>query len=198
MLNLFRTSVKKVYRTKAYPAGDSQEVNGHVTRAGWESEKCVLDLRLEAQTSQPQHGYHQYHKLQRFGLHVEVYSREPIFLREKLIGTTSVVLKEYLDKYDKNSEVSKSTEEVGSFQLRKKNSNKPQGFVDVSIRILVEKEEPSSQPVDEGFKFADNNSSFNLALANVFKLHICKLISDFMLMHLLKKRVHHDDARPIE
>ncbi|KAM3358606.1 hypothetical protein P3S68_021539 [Capsicum galapagoense] len=84
--------------------------------------------------------------LQDLALHVEVYSREPILLREKLMGTASVVLKEYLDKYDKNSEVSKSTEEVGSFQLRKKNSNKPQGFVDVSIRISVEKEEPSSQP----------------------------------------------------
>ncbi|KAF3650942.1 hypothetical protein FXO38_16878 [Capsicum annuum] len=84
--------------------------------------------------------------LQDLALHVKVYSREPIFLREKLMGTPSVVLKEFLDKYDKNSEVSKSTKEVGSFQLLKKNSNKPQGFVDVSIRISVEKEEPSSQP----------------------------------------------------
>ncbi|PHT86915.1 hypothetical protein T459_09021 [Capsicum annuum] len=136
--------------------------------------------------------------LQDLALHVEVYSREPIFLKEKLMGTATVVLKEFLDKYNKNSEVSKPTEEVGSFQLRKKNSNKPQGFVDVSIRISEEKEEPSSQPDntldqepvlsqiltrvfsnlmtyglklgDEGFKLADNSSGFNLALANGCKL----------------------------
>lgn len=101
--------------------------------------------------------------LQDLALHVEVYSREPIFLGEKLMGTTTVVLKEFLDQYNKNSEVSKPIEEVGSFQLRKKNSNKPQGFVDVSIRISEEREEPSSQPGDkEGFKLADNSSGFNL------------------------------------
>ncbi|KAM3355556.1 hypothetical protein P3S68_022269 [Capsicum galapagoense] len=108
--------------------------------------------------------------LQDLALHVEVYSREPIFLKEKLMGTATVVLKEFLDKYNKNSKVSKPTEEVGSFQLRKKNSNKPQGFVDVSIRLSEEKEEPSSQPGDEGFKLADNSSGFNLALANGCKL----------------------------
>ncbi|XP_016449101.1 uncharacterized protein LOC107774138 [Nicotiana tabacum] len=97
-------------------------------------------------------------------LHVEVYSREPIFLREKLLGTATVILKEFLDKYNNNSEVSKPIEEVGSFQLRRKNSNKPQGFVDVSIRISEEREEPSSLPGDnEGFKLADNCSGFNLA-----------------------------------
>lgn len=79
-------------------------------------------------------------------LHVEVYSREPIFLREKLLGTATVILKEFLDKYNNNTEVSKPIEEVGSFQLRRKNSNKPQGFVDVSIRISEEREEPSSLP----------------------------------------------------
>ncbi|XP_016512366.1 uncharacterized protein LOC107829414 [Nicotiana tabacum] len=97
-------------------------------------------------------------------LHVEVYSREPIFLREKLLGTATVILKEFLDKYNNNTEVSKPIEEVGSFQLRRKNSNKPQGFVDVSIRISEEREEPSSLPGDnEGFKLADNSSGFNLA-----------------------------------
>ncbi|CAN4123437.1 unnamed protein product [Withania somnifera] len=102
--------------------------------------------------------------LQDLALHVEVYSREPIFLREKLMGTATVVLKEFLDKYNKNSEVSKPIEEVGSFQLRKKNSSKPQGFVDVSIRISEGGEEPSLQLGDkEGFKLADSSSGFNLA-----------------------------------
>ena len=71
-------------------------------------------------------------------LNVEVYSREPLFLREKLRGTATVMLKEFLVKHCKNSEGSKQmVEDVGSFQLRK-NSNKPQGFIDVSIRILEE------------------------------------------------------------
>lgn len=101
--------------------------------------------------------------LQDLALNVEVYSREPIFLREKLMGTATVLLKEFLDKYNKNSEVSKPIEEVGSFQLRKKNSNKPQGFIDVSIRVSEEREESSSQPGEkEGFKLADNSSGFNL------------------------------------
>lgn len=99
--------------------------------------------------------------LQDLDLHVEVYSREPIFLREKLMGTATVLLKEFLDKYNKNSE---PIEVVGSFQLRRKNSNKPQGFIDVSIRISEEREEPSSQPGEkEGFNLADNSSGFNMA-----------------------------------
>lgn len=79
-------------------------------------------------------------------LHVEVYSREPLFLREKLQGSATILLKEFLAKHDKNSEASArpGTEEVGSYQLRKKSSNKPQGFVDVSIRISEDREEPSS------------------------------------------------------
>lgn len=80
-------------------------------------------------------------------LHVEVYSREPIFLRERLLGTATIALKEFLAKYSKNSEGSRSgIEEVGSYQLRKKNSNKPQGFIDVSVCISEEREEPSSYP----------------------------------------------------
>ncbi|XP_010554734.1 PREDICTED: uncharacterized protein LOC104824373 [Tarenaya hassleriana] len=76
-------------------------------------------------------------------LHVEVYSREPIFLREKLQGTATVVLKEFLAKYSnkRRSSMRSEEEEVGSFQLRRKNSNKPHGFVDVSIRISAEREE---------------------------------------------------------
>ncbi|KAL2549951.1 Calcium-dependent lipid-binding (CaLB domain) family protein [Forsythia ovata] len=81
---------------------------------------------------------------QDLALQVEVYSREPIFLRQSLLGTATIVLKEFMDKYISNSEVSKPVEEVGSFQLRKKNSNKPQGFVDISIRISEERKDPGS------------------------------------------------------
>lgn len=78
-------------------------------------------------------------------LHVEVYSREPIFLRERHQGTATIVLKEFLAKHKKSSEVSRpGIEELGSYQLRKRNSNKPQGFVDVSIQISEDREEPSS------------------------------------------------------
>ncbi|KAK9134731.1 hypothetical protein Syun_014061 [Stephania yunnanensis] len=65
-------------------------------------------------------------------LHVEVYSRDPIFLREKLQGTAIVELKEFLGK---NTNERLSSEGVGSFQLLKKNSEKPRGFVNVSFRI---------------------------------------------------------------
>lgn len=82
---------------------------------------------------------------QDMALNVEVYSREPIFLRERLQGTATILLKEFLAKYSKNSKGSGSgTEELGSYQLRKRNSNKPQGFIDISIRISEEREEPSS------------------------------------------------------
>ncbi|KAM7491806.1 hypothetical protein LguiA_034727 [Lonicera macranthoides] len=102
-------------------------------------------------------------KFKDLALHVEVYSREPIFLRERLQGTATVFLKEFLDKYVKNSEVSKPIEDVGSFQLRKGNSSKPQGFVDISIRVSEEKEEPTSYPGDEeGFKLSDHNNGINL------------------------------------
>ncbi|XVE86006.1 hypothetical protein DITRI_Ditri18aG0001300 [Diplodiscus trichospermus] len=85
-------------------------------------------------------------------LRVEVYSREPIFLREKLQGTATVALKEFLAKHSNNSSSSRvGTEEVGSYQLRKRNSNKPQGFIDISIRISEEmREEPGLYPGDEG------------------------------------------------
>ncbi|KAK6271592.1 PREDICTED: uncharacterized protein LOC18587532 [Theobroma cacao] len=84
-------------------------------------------------------------------LNVEVYSREPIFLRERLQGTATVALKEFLAKHSNNSSSSGAgTEKVGSYQLRKRNSNKPQGFVDISIRISEERDEPSSFPGNEG------------------------------------------------
>lgn len=74
--------------------------------------------------------------LQDLCLTVEVHSREPLFLREKLYGTAIIQLKEFFLKLANNSDgLSSGIEEVGSFQLRKKRSEKPLGFVDVSIRI---------------------------------------------------------------
>ncbi|CAL0317818.1 unnamed protein product [Lupinus luteus] len=81
-------------------------------------------------------------------LNLEVYSRDPFFLTEKLHGSANVVLKEFLVK---NSEVSRARdEEVGSYQLRRKKSNKPRGFIDVSIRVSEDKEEPNSHQGDGG------------------------------------------------
>ncbi|TKY56396.1 BON1-associated protein 2 [Spatholobus suberectus] len=78
-------------------------------------------------------------------LNVEVYSRDPVFLTEKLHGSATVVLKEFLAKQVHNSQ------EVGSYQLRKKKSNKPRGFIDVSIRVSEDKEDPNFHPQgDEG------------------------------------------------
>lgn len=80
-------------------------------------------------------------------LHVQVYSREPIFLREKLQGTATIVLKEFLAKHNKGTGASRpATEEFGSYQLRAENSSKTQGFIDISIRISEEKEELLSYP----------------------------------------------------
>ncbi|KAK9117273.1 hypothetical protein Sjap_016220 [Stephania japonica] len=58
--------------------------------------------------------------------------RDPIFLREKLQGSTIVGLKKILAKHAKKRS---SVEEVGSFQLRKRRSGKPQGFVDAPFRF---------------------------------------------------------------
>lgn len=80
---------------------------------------------------------------QDLALNVEVYSRDPFFLTEKLHGSATVLLKEFLQK--QNFEVSsQGNEEIGSYQLRKKKSSKPRGFVDVSIRVSEDKEEPGS------------------------------------------------------
>ncbi|XP_027333701.1 uncharacterized protein LOC113848411 [Abrus precatorius] len=88
---------------------------------------------------------------QDLALNVEVYSRDPVFLTEKLHGSATVVLKEYLAKHVHNSQTSKpGLEEVGSYQLRRKKSNKPRGFIDVSIRVSEDKEEPNSHPEGDG------------------------------------------------
>ncbi|KAJ7965180.1 Calcium-dependent lipid-binding (CaLB domain) family protein [Quillaja saponaria] len=106
--------------------------------------------------------------LQDLALHVEVYSREPLFLREKLQGSAAVVLKEFLAKQANDSEVPRlGAEEVGSYQLRKRNSNKPQGFIDISIRITEEKEEPSPSPGNNGrFMLKDRGNTINLPSAS--------------------------------
>lgn len=97
-------------------------------------------------------------------LNVEVYSREPIFLRERLQGTATIILKEFLDKFVKISEEYRVVEEVGSFQLRKRNSNKPQGFVDVSIRVSEEKDDNNIFAGDNGeIKLMDYNNGINLS-----------------------------------
>ncbi|KAL5711558.1 hypothetical protein ACHQM5_021995 [Ranunculus cassubicifolius] len=70
-------------------------------------------------------------------LHVQVYSRDAIFLRERLQGSAVVLPKELLTTTNRE-EGSRSEEQVGSFQLRKKHNNsgkQAQGFIDVSIRI---------------------------------------------------------------
>ena len=66
-----------------------------------------------------------------------------MFLKERLQGTATIGLKDFLYKHRKNSD-DQHVEEVGSFQLRKKSSNKPQGFVDVSFRISPETDERNS------------------------------------------------------
>ncbi|XP_018472865.1 uncharacterized protein LOC108844144 isoform X2 [Raphanus sativus] len=97
------------------------------------------------------------------GLHVEVYSREPFFLRKKLHGTATVSLKEFLAKFKKQS--SSVVEETGSYQLRKTNSIKPQGFVDVSVRISAERQDFGGF-TDFGGVMLSNNSGHNTSGQN--------------------------------
>lgn len=80
-------------------------------------------------------------KLKELSLTVEVHRREPIFLREHLQGVAVVPLKEFIAKFVRDDEGSRSlVEETGSFQLRKRSSGKPKGLVDVSISISEERE----------------------------------------------------------
>ncbi|XP_074286468.1 uncharacterized protein LOC141611751 [Silene latifolia] len=107
-------------------------------------------------------------EVQELSLNVEVYSREPVFLKEKLQGIASINLREFLVKYSRNVEGSskEGNEDVGSFQLRAKKSNKPQGFIDVSVRISDVKTEGSSSYStigdEEGFNL-QNGSGITLA-----------------------------------
>lgn len=79
-------------------------------------------------------------KIQEIVLHVEVYSREPIFLREKFQGMTTIELKEFFTKAE-NVPCEKEEHELkGSFKLRRKNCTEARGVVDVSVRISMERE----------------------------------------------------------
>ncbi|XP_006644906.1 uncharacterized protein LOC102704098 [Oryza brachyantha] len=94
--------------------------------------------------------------LQRMELTVEVYRREPIFLREHLQGTAVIQLKEYFDKFAQGNEPSGVEEETTSFQLRRKKSDKPHGFVDISIRICKEGNNCATfSGSQEGLKYPD-------------------------------------------
>ncbi|XP_024168893.1 uncharacterized protein LOC112175446 [Rosa chinensis] len=71
--------------------------------------------------------------------------------QRKATGDSYYSLERVSVKHNKNSENSRhGVEEVGSYQLRKKNSNKPQGFVDVSIHISEDVEGRSSYTGNEG------------------------------------------------
>ncbi|RWW13343.1 hypothetical protein GW17_00022935 [Ensete ventricosum] len=104
--------------------------------------------------------------LQALALTVEVYKREPIFLREKLQGTAVIPLKEFLVKFLNAAEPSRGgMKESGSFQLRKRNSTMPHGFIDVSIHISDNTHQSTSrQGTDEGFRYSGNEEGITLAI----------------------------------
>lgn len=89
-------------------------------------------------------------------LTVEVYRREPIFLREHLQGAAVVQMKEYLEKFAHGEERSEVIEETGSFQLRRRKSDKAHGFVDISIRICNQEDDHGRfSGLSEGLKNSD-------------------------------------------
>ncbi|KAG5036006.1 hypothetical protein GLYMA_04G224600v4 [Glycine max] len=104
--------------------------------------------------------------IQDLALNVEVYSIDPVFFTEKLLGSATVFLREFLVKRVKNSEVSKPRQkEVGSYQLRKKKSSKPRGFIDILIRISDKKKEPNSHPGSkEGILLLDDGDGTQLTI----------------------------------
>ncbi|XP_048140606.1 uncharacterized protein LOC115748211 [Rhodamnia argentea] len=106
--------------------------------------------------------------LQDLVLQVEVYSRDPVFLTEKLQGTANIALREFLVTFHRKSEASRSVNgEVGSYQLRKKSSGKPWGFVDVSIRVSKEGDEPSFYTGNEGGIVLMGNNNHLIDLGNL-------------------------------
>ncbi|KAG0467463.1 hypothetical protein HPP92_019043 [Vanilla planifolia] len=77
--------------------------------------------------------------LEELAFTVQVHKRDPVFLRESLHGSATVMLKEFLAKFSRGGGGSRPVfEETGSFQLRKAKSEKPTGFVDISVRISLE------------------------------------------------------------
>ncbi|XP_057458590.1 uncharacterized protein LOC130749275 isoform X1 [Lotus japonicus] len=83
--------------------------------------------------------------IQDLALNVEVYGIDPVFFTEKLHGSATIVLKEFLVKQAENFE---RQGEVGSYQLRKRNSSKPRGFIDILIHISEGKIDPNSHTAD--------------------------------------------------
>ncbi|KAI4382924.1 hypothetical protein MLD38_008818 [Melastoma candidum] len=104
--------------------------------------------------------------LQEMELHVEVYGREPVFLTERLQGRVTVVLKEFLDKHHLGSDESsrRGVAQTASYQLRKPSSNKPQGFVDISVRITEEGDDPRSyRPGNGEIELTDHDGDITLS-----------------------------------
>ncbi|KAJ6806453.1 uncharacterized protein M6B38_174580 [Iris pallida] len=97
--------------------------------------------------------------LQGLSLSVEVYRREPIFQREKLQGAATIALKEFFAKFKRGEAW---VEETASFQLRKRNSGSPKGFVDVSVRVFEERPGDRSH---SGFGEAFSSPSNEIPLA---------------------------------
>nr|ACU18582.1 unknown [Glycine max] len=104
--------------------------------------------------------------IQDLALNVEVYSIDPVFFTEKLHGSATVFLREFLVMKVKNSEGSKPRqEEIGSYQLRKKKSSKPRGCIDILIRISDKKKEPNSQSGNkEGILLLDDGDGTRLTI----------------------------------
>ncbi|XP_020701860.1 uncharacterized protein LOC110113562 isoform X1 [Dendrobium catenatum] len=103
--------------------------------------------------------------MQDLSLTIEIHKREPIFLRDKLHGIANIMLKEFLVKFLKDTDTFRSgLEEVGSFQLRKQNSGRPQGFVDISVRISEERDGVSSHSGRNGFHSTDQRTKIALAI----------------------------------
>lgn len=111
-------------------------------------------------------------KFERMMLTIEVHRREPIFLRERLHGVAIVKLQEFLDKYT-HVDIDKTRseiEETASFQLRKRNSGKPKGFVDVSVRVSNEE---SGATLNSGHSHTIQNFLILLTLIAIFVHRVC-------------------------
>ncbi|KAG6499404.1 protein SRC2-like [Zingiber officinale] len=96
-------------------------------------------------------------------LTVEVYKREPIFLREKLHGVAVVPLKEFMVRFLSQTE---SNPMVESFQLRKKNSEESRGFVDISIHIYRKSEQNYHRTTDGDFPYANDRDGITIAIGD--------------------------------
>ncbi|CAO2171864.1 unnamed protein product [Urochloa humidicola] len=107
---------------------------------------------------------HDLSSLQRMTLTVEVYRRDPIFLREYLQGAAVVQMTEYLDKFAMGEEHPRIIEETASFQLRRKKSDKVHGFVDISIRICKEEDVHAQFPGSHDGSKYPNEVGITLAI----------------------------------